>query len=83
MVSITPRRYASHVALDSSIHDLSSCLEEEMCHSLEDDAEVYSMFTTDGSIVEYKDMIVGLSQRERVAHDVALALGSNGGVDLV
>jgi len=33
-VSIPPRRYASHVALVSSIHEPSSYLEEERCEAL-------------------------------------------------
>jgi hypothetical protein len=36
-VSIPPRRYASHVALVSSICEPSSCLEEERCDTLMED----------------------------------------------
>jgi hypothetical protein len=61
-VSIPPRRYASHIALVSSICEPSSCLEEERCDTLmEDDVGIDSMFVVDGSIVEYRDRVVGFS----------------------
>jgi hypothetical protein len=40
---------------------------------MEDDVEIDSMFAVDGSIVEYKDKVVGFSQTEGVDHDVTLA----------
>jgi hypothetical protein len=36
-VSIPPRRYAIHIALDSSIYEPSSCFEEVRCVALMED----------------------------------------------
>lgn len=55
-------RYASHIALVSSIFELSTCLEEERRDTLmEDDAMIDSKFVIDKSIVEYKDRVVEFS----------------------
>jgi hypothetical protein len=85
-VSIPPRRQDSHVALFISIHESSSCSEEERCDTLmEDDVEIDSRFIANGSIIEYMDrfdgftqtkvVFYGFSQIEGVSHYVNLALG--------
>jgi hypothetical protein len=70
-VSIPLRRYASHIALVSSIHEPSSYLEERRCDTYDVDSGV----ATNVSIAEYKDRVDGFSWIERVAHDVTLTLG--------
>jgi hypothetical protein len=52
--SVPPRRYASHVALVSSIHETSSCSLEERCDALMEDVEIDSRVAVDGSIMEYR-----------------------------
>jgi hypothetical protein len=75
-VSISSRRYASHVALVSSIHEPSNCLEEERCDTwMEYDGGIDSKFSIDGSVVEYKGRLVGFYNIEGVEHDVTLDLG--------
>lgn len=62
-VSIPPRRYASHVALVSSIYMPFNCIEKERCDTLmEDDAEIDSRFVANGGIIEYKERVNGFSQ---------------------
>jgi hypothetical protein len=62
--NIPPRRYARHVALFSSIYEPSSCLEEETFDTLmEDDVEIDTRIIMDGSIIEYKDRVDGISNR--------------------
>ena len=47
--SAPSRRYASHVAFFSSIHEPSSCSLEGRCYTLmEDDVEMDSRFVVDG-----------------------------------
>jgi hypothetical protein len=46
-VSVPPRRYASHVALVSSIYETSSCIEEEIC-----DDEIDFIHETSSCLVE-------------------------------
>jgi len=41
--SIPPRRYASHVALVSSISERSSCLEEERCDASMEKCDVWQI----------------------------------------
>jgi len=61
-VSIPPKRYVSHIALVSSIHEPSICLEEDRCYTLmEGDVEVDSMITSYGSSIEYRDKVIGFS----------------------
>ena len=57
--------------VQNGVNKPSSCLEEEKCDALmEDDAEIDYRIAVDGSIVEYRDMVDGFYQTERVAHDV-------------
>jgi hypothetical protein len=44
-VKIPSRRYASHIALVSSINEPSSCLEEERCDTLMEDVVGIVKFT--------------------------------------
>ena len=43
---------------------------------MEDDAQIDSKFANDGSIIEYKDRVVGFSQTKGVDHDITFVLGS-------
>ena len=61
-VSINLRRYASHIALVSSMHEPSNCLEEERHDTLmEDNLKISSKFATNGILLEYNNRIVGFS----------------------
>ena len=53
--SILPRRYASHIALVSSIYVPSICYEEERCGGtlMENGVGIDSMIANTGSIIEY------------------------------
>ena len=52
-MSVPPRRYASHIALVSSIYEPSNCLEEERCDTLMDNGvKVVSIIVVDDISVE-------------------------------
>jgi hypothetical protein len=62
---IPPWRYASNIALVSSICVPSSCLEESCDTLMDDDVGIDSKFVADRSIVEYRDRVVdSFKQRE-------------------
>jgi hypothetical protein len=67
-VSVPPRRYASHVALVSSIYmTFQLSIEQERCDTLmEDDVEIDSRFAAEWEFVEYRDRVDEFSQTERV-----------------
>jgi len=80
------RRYASQVALISSIHETSSCSLEESCYVLMEDVGIDSRVTTNGSIMEYEARrYFGFSQTKAVSLGNTLTFGfsRDEGLDLV
>jgi len=55
-ISIPPRRYATHIALASSIFNPYSSLEEVMCNSLMDDDVWVDPETTKSTNLQMEDL---------------------------